>query len=85
MRDGITVWLDVPVDVLAIRLSENVESGSSRVLSHAFTIEETKEKALDKLSSVFEEKQDLYKPADARISLSGNYFAHLCIFVKRPC
>lgn len=66
MQNGISVWLDVPLEALAQRIS--AVGTDSRPLLHqgsgdAYT------KAFMRLSSLFEERSDAYANANARVSL----------------
>ncbi|KAK9130041.1 hypothetical protein Sjap_010528 [Stephania japonica] len=66
MKNGITVWLDVPLEALARRIAA-VGTGSRPLLhdesGDAYT------KALHRLSSLYEERGEAYANADATVSL----------------
>uniref|UniRef100_A0A7N0TS03 shikimate kinase n=1 Tax=Kalanchoe fedtschenkoi TaxID=63787 RepID=A0A7N0TS03_KALFE len=68
MRRGITVYIDVPLEALAKRISA-VGTASRPLLHHesgdAYT------KALTRLSTLFEERADDYANANARVSLEN--------------
>ncbi|KAK9165692.1 hypothetical protein Scep_000883 [Stephania cephalantha] len=66
MKNGITVWLDVPLEALARRIA--AVGTNSRPLLHdesgdAYT------KALHRLSSLYDERGEAYANADATVSL----------------
>ncbi|KAL4597180.1 hypothetical protein ACB092_12G216400 [Castanea dentata] len=66
MQKGISVWLDVPLEDLARRIAA-VKTGSRPLLHHdsgdAYT------KTLTRLSTLVEERSDVYANANARVSL----------------
>ncbi|XP_021736642.1 shikimate kinase, chloroplastic-like [Chenopodium quinoa] len=68
MRSGISVWLDVPVDCLARRISA-VGTGS-RPLLHGES-GDAYSKALTRLSTLLEERGEAYANANARVSLES--------------
>lgn len=70
MRDGITVWLNVPLEALAMRIAA-AGTASRPKLGNVQTSHDSYSMALEKLSSIFEERQALYRPADAEVSLQG--------------
>eukprot|EP00271_Cylindrocystis_brebissonii_P015520 TRINITY_DN38433_c0_g1_i1.p1 TRINITY_DN38433_c0_g1~~TRINITY_DN38433_c0_g1_i1.p1 ORF type:complete len:393 (-),score=52.86 TRINITY_DN38433_c0_g1_i1:596-1774(-) len=87
MRAGVTVWLNVPVEVLAMRVAGS--GASSRPILRDNFVSETSNQteqeqqprqaeeddsyksALERLSLIFEERQALYCPADATVSLQS--------------
>ncbi|KAM7278810.1 hypothetical protein ACFE04_005944 [Oxalis oulophora] len=68
MQKGISVWLDVPLDALARRISA-VGTNSRPLLQYESGDEYTK--AFIRLSSLFEERGDAYAKANARVSLEN--------------
>ncbi|KAK9942208.1 hypothetical protein M0R45_007886 [Rubus argutus] len=62
MCNGISVWLDVPLEALAQRLAA-VGNDSRPLLHHRETIM--------RLTSLFEERGDAYANANARVSLEN--------------
>eukprot|EP00257_Ricinus_communis_P022903 XP_015582761.1 shikimate kinase, chloroplastic [Ricinus communis] len=68
MQKGISVWLDVPLEALAQRIAA-VGTDSRPLLHHesgdAYT------KALRRLSTLLEEREDFYANANARVSLES--------------
>ncbi|KAJ1273083.1 hypothetical protein BS78_06G253000 [Paspalum vaginatum] len=66
MKKGLTVWLDVPLDALARRIS--AVGTASRPLLHQES-GDPYAKAYAKLTSLFEQRMDSYANADARVSL----------------
>ncbi|KAJ3677341.1 hypothetical protein LUZ60_003065 [Juncus effusus] len=66
MKQGISVWLDVPLDALARRIAA-VGTASRPLLDEeagdAYT------KAFAKLTALFEQRSDAYPTADVRVSL----------------
>ncbi|KAL2907220.1 Shikimate kinase chloroplastic [Bienertia sinuspersici] len=74
MRSGISVWLDVPVECLARRISA-VGTGS-RPLLHGES-GDAYSKALTRLSTLLEERGESYSNADIRVS-----FEHIASKLK---
>ncbi|KAL3678092.1 hypothetical protein R1sor_021048 [Riccia sorocarpa] len=70
MRHGITAWLDVPVDVLARRVVA-VGCHSRPLLNTANDASEDAayKKALARLTSIFNERCDMYRKSDVVVSL----------------
>ncbi|KAI4310706.1 hypothetical protein MLD38_035661 [Melastoma candidum] len=66
MHKGISVWLDVPLDALARRIS--AVGTHSRPLLHGES-GDAYSKALTRLSSLLEERAEAYANANARVSL----------------
>ncbi|KAF8651320.1 hypothetical protein HU200_063576 [Digitaria exilis] len=66
MKKGLTVWLDVPLDALARRIT--AVGTASRPLLHQES-GDPYAKAYAKLTSLFEQRMDSYANADARVSL----------------
>ncbi|XP_042489612.1 shikimate kinase, chloroplastic-like isoform X2 [Macadamia integrifolia] len=66
MKQGFTVWLDVPLKALARRIA--AVGTDSRPLLHGET-GDAYSKALSRLSTLFEERGEAYANADARVSL----------------
>eukprot|EP00271_Cylindrocystis_brebissonii_P010638 TRINITY_DN2689_c0_g1_i1.p1 TRINITY_DN2689_c0_g1~~TRINITY_DN2689_c0_g1_i1.p1 ORF type:complete len:380 (+),score=49.25 TRINITY_DN2689_c0_g1_i1:192-1331(+) len=69
MRDGIVVWIDVPLEILASRV---VQAGlSSRpILSEGASQEDPFTQALQRLQGIHQKRAHLYTQADVRISLA---------------
>lgn len=61
LRHGLVVWLDAPVEVICQRLAED----TTRPLLQDSHLEE-------KLRSLLEERQGLYKQADLQITITGD-------------
>ncbi|XP_043719969.1 shikimate kinase, chloroplastic-like isoform X2 [Telopea speciosissima] len=70
MKQGITVWLDVPLKALARRIA--AVGTDSRPLLHGES-GDAYSKALLRLSTLFEERGEAYANADARVSLPRTY------------
>ncbi|KAJ4965465.1 hypothetical protein NE237_017314 [Protea cynaroides] len=66
MKQGITVWLDVPLEALARRIA--AVGTDSRPLLHGES-GDAYSKALFQLSTLFEERGEAYANANARVSL----------------
>ncbi|KAJ4961648.1 hypothetical protein NE237_021558 [Protea cynaroides] len=66
MKQGITVWLDVPLEALARRIA--AVGTDSRPLLHGES-GDVYSKALFQLSTLFEERGEAYANANARVSL----------------
>ncbi|MCL7044785.1 hypothetical protein MKW94_020374 [Papaver nudicaule] len=66
MKQGITVWLDVPLEALARRIAA-VGTNSRPLLHHESGDPYTK--ALQRLSTLSKERGEAYANADARVSL----------------
>ncbi|CAM6128417.1 unnamed protein product [Calypogeia fissa] len=69
LRQGITVWLDVPLEALAARV---VAVGcESRPLLGQVSPETAYEQALNCLENLFEEREGYYKNADASVCVAA--------------
>nr|UIP35192.1 shikimate kinase 2 [Leucojum aestivum] len=68
MKHGITVWLDVPLEALARRISA-VGTASRPLLNHESG--DPYEKAFERLSMLSEERGEAYANADARVCLQN--------------
>ncbi|PIN20227.1 Shikimate kinase [Handroanthus impetiginosus] len=68
MQKGITVWLDVPLEALATRLT--AIGTDSRPLLHNES-GDPYSKTLKRLSTIFKERVEAYANADARVSLQN--------------
>lgn len=69
LRQGITVWLDVPLEALAERV---VAVGcDSRPLLGQVSPETAYHQALNCLENLFEEREDYYRNADASVCVKG--------------
>jgi shikimate kinase len=69
LRQGITVWLDVPVEALAARVC--AVGCESRPLLGQVSAESAYVQALTALENLFEERESYYKNADASVCVSG--------------
>ncbi|KAL6576016.1 Shikimate kinase [Orobanche hederae] len=68
MRKGISVWLDVPLEALARRIT-SVGTHSRPLLHHESG--DPFSKTMKRLSALFEERGDSYANADVRVSLEN--------------
>ncbi|GKV12115.1 hypothetical protein SLEP1_g23306 [Rubroshorea leprosula] len=68
MREGISVWLDVPLEALAERIAA-VGTSSRPLLHHESG--DTYMKTLKRLYSLYEERVEAYANANARVSLEN--------------
>ncbi|CAA0839185.1 Shikimate kinase 1- chloroplastic [Striga hermonthica] len=68
MRKGVTVWLDVPLEALAQRIT-TVGTHSRPLLHHESG--DPYSKTMKRLSALFEERGEAYANADVRVSLQN--------------
>ncbi|KAI5068219.1 hypothetical protein GOP47_0016564 [Adiantum capillus-veneris] len=66
LRHGVTVWLDVPVEALAIRVGEAGEK--SQPMLGQTTDASTQGQAVEKLSDILKTREPFYADSDATVS-----------------
>lgn len=69
MQKGISVWLDVPLEALAQRIA--AVGTDSRPLLHQCESGDAYTEALNRLSTLWEERGEAYANANARVSLEN--------------
>ncbi|OVA09631.1 Shikimate kinase/Threonine synthase-like 1 [Macleaya cordata] len=60
LRYGISIWIDIPLDILAAEVIESGDQGPS-----------TSDEVIDKLNKLYDEMRDGYATADGKISLQN--------------